>query len=263
MISESLSSLPPAPSPPPQAILAKLGPLVDEKVIIEGETFLIRRPEFSDRLLDQEAVITAFEADEYMPYWADLWPAARMLAKVIVHETWIPGTRALEVGCGLGLPGIVALGRGLKVTFSDYDACALHFAAENARVNGYEGFDLLQLDWRQPPNSLRVPVILASDLIYELRNVSPLVSFIKKVLAPGGVCLMTDQDRIPSHAFRETLAGEGLAFATQIVRTGEPGGRRLKGTLYRVRQPSFDPEPAATAGGVAHSPCPPSPLAPG
>ena len=51
-----------------------------------------------------------------------------------------------------------------------------------------------------------MPVILASDLIYELRNVEPLVAFVKKVLVPGGVCLLTDQDRIPSHALRETLS---------------------------------------------------------
>ena len=42
--------------------------------------------------------------------------------------------RALEVGCGLGLPGIVALSMGLQVTFSDYDACALRFAADEARL---------------------------------------------------------------------------------------------------------------------------------
>ena len=129
--------------------------------------------------------MTAFEEDEYMPYWADLWPAARMLAKVILRETWTPGTQALEIGCGLGLPGIAALSRGLQVTFSDYDACALQFAADNARLNGYQEFGLLHLDWRHPPASLKSPVILASDLIYELRNVVPLVEFIKKVLASG------------------------------------------------------------------------------
>jgi predicted nicotinamide N-methyase len=223
-----------SPAPSPEAILAKLGPLVHEKVIVDGQTFIIARPEFSDRLLEQPAVLNAFDADEYMPYWADLWPAARMLAKVILHENWQPGTLALEIGCGLGLPGIVALSRGLKVTFSDYDACALRFAADNARLNGYGDFGRAQIDWRHPPEGLRVPVILAADLIYELRNVAPLVEFVKKVLSPGGLCLLADQDRIPAHALRETLADERLTFTTKVLRAGEPGGRRLKGTLYRI-----------------------------
>ncbi len=225
------------PTPPPDEILARLGPIVRETVIVDGRTFLIERPSESDRLLDDPVVHAAFERDEYMPYWADLWPAARMLAKVILHEPWTAGTEALEIGCGLGLPGIVALACGLKVTFSDYDPCALHFAARNARLNGLEDFRTLRLDWRHPPADLRVPVLLASDLIYELRNIDPLVAFIQQVLAPDGVCLLTDQDRIPSHALRNALEAERLPYTTHLMRTGEPGGRRLKGTLYRIALP--------------------------
>ena len=77
-------------------------------------------------------------------------------------------------------------------------------------------------------------MILASDLVYELRNVKPLVAFIKKVLLPGGLCLLTDQDRIPAHVLRELLQSEGLPYTTRMMRAGEPGGRRMKGTLYRI-----------------------------
>ncbi|MHB1423634.1 MAG: class I SAM-dependent methyltransferase [Gemmataceae bacterium] len=225
----------PAARPPmPETPLDALGPLLREHVIVEERTFLIGRPSESDRLLDHPSVRTAFAADEYMPYWADLWPAARMLAKAILRETWTPGLSALEVGCGLGLPGIAALAMGLRVTFSDYDATALRFAADNARTNGFHAFDTLQMDWRYPPEDMQFPIVLASDLIYEMRNVAPLAALIRKMLAPGGVCLLTDQDRVPSHVLRDTLTAEGLPFSTKILRAGEPGGRRLKGTLYRI-----------------------------
>jgi predicted nicotinamide N-methyase len=225
----------PAVRPPmPETPVDALGPVLREQVIVEDRTFLIMRPSESDRLLDHPSVRCAFAADEYMPYWADLWPAARMLAKAILRETWLPGLRALEVGCGLGLPGIAAMAMGLHVTFSDYDSTALRFAADNARANGLHSFDTLQMDWRYPPENGQFPVILASDLIYEMRNVAPLVALIKKLLEPGGVCLLTDQDRVPSHVLRDTLTAEGLPFTTKIMRAGEPGGRRLKGTLYRI-----------------------------
>src|SRR5947209_7919187 len=161
--------------PLPETPVDALGPVVREKVFVEDQTFILTRPTDSDRLLDHPAIRSAFAADEYMPYWVDLWPAARMLAKVIARETWTPGQEALEIGCGLGLPGVVALSRGLRVTFSDYDATALRFATENARLNGFHDFRVLQMDWRQPPADLRVAVLLASDLIYEQRNVDPLV----------------------------------------------------------------------------------------
>jgi predicted nicotinamide N-methyase len=223
------------PAPAPENILDQLGPTVREKVVVEGREFFVSRPSQSDRLLDLPAVHEAFKQDEYMPYWADLWPAARMLAKTILRENWSPGLETLEIGCGLGLPGIVALAAGLKVTFSDYDPCALRFAADNARLNGFDDFRTMLLDWRHPPADLRAPILLAADLVYEVRNVEPLVRFIKQVLAPGGLCLLTDQDRVPAQAFRDALAAEALPYTTRVVRAGEPGGRRLKGTLYRIQ----------------------------
>jgi predicted nicotinamide N-methyase len=238
MNAEYPSIRPPMPETPVEA----LGPLVRESVLVEDRTFLLLRPGESDRLLDHPSIHAAFAADEYMPYWADLWPAARMLAKALCRESWPPGLEALEVGCGLGLPGIVALSLGLRVTFSDYDATALRFAADNARLNGFTDFHTLQMDWRYPPSGRRFPLILASDLIYEMRNVAPLVALIRHTLEPDGVCLLTDQDRVPSHVLRDTLTAEGMPFSTQILRAGEPGGRRVKGTLYRIRQRAARPE---------------------
>src|SRR5947209_11754159 len=196
------ADLPPSRPPLPETPADALGPLVREHVIVDDRSFTIARPGESDRLLDHPAICSAFAADEYLPYWADLWPAARMLAKAVLREPWGPGLTALEVGCGLGLPGIAALARGLHVVFSDYDATALRFAADNARLNRFDDFRLLQLDWPYPPDDRQVPVVLGSDLIYEMRNVAPLVVLVGRVLQPGGVCLLTDQDRVPSHVLR-------------------------------------------------------------
>ena len=226
----------PSSAPPPETVWDQLGGRVRETVLVEGRSFDIVRPAESQRLLDHPAVHAAFESDEYMPYWADLWPAARMLAQALVKETPRPQTRVLEIGCGLGLPGIVALSLGMNVTFSDYDACALRFAAENARLNGFNDYQTLQLDWRYPPSDLRFPLLLAADLIYELRNIEPLVRFIKQVLTDDGECRLTDEDRIPAQALRDTLSRESLTYTTQIARAAEPGGIRLKGTLYKVRR---------------------------
>jgi predicted nicotinamide N-methyase len=224
------------PQPPsPDTVEPWLGDIVRERVLVEDRTYLIARPARSDHLMDQPAVRSAFAADEYLPYWAELWPAARMLAKVILCEPWIAGTEALEIGCGLGLPGVVALSVGLRVTFSDYDPTALRFAVDNARLNGFSDFKMLQLDWRRPPEDLKVPVLLASDLVYEQRNVEPLVNLIARALAPGGICLLTDLDRLPGQSMRQALDKARLPYETAVVRAGEPGKGRYKGTLYRIR----------------------------
>jgi len=231
MNTEQKAGLYPLPETPIDAVSRT----VREHVVLEGQTFLIDRPDESDRLLDHPFVTNAFARDEYLPYWTDLWPAARMLAKVILREPWIPGIETLEIGCGLGLPGVAALAMGVRVTFSDYDATALRFAERNARLNGFDQLKLLQMDWRNPAEKLHFPIILASDLIYELRNVAPLVSLIKQVLVPDGLCLLTDQDRVHSQALRDTLSDEGMDYTVAAARAGEPGGKRVKGSLYRIR----------------------------
>jgi hypothetical protein len=134
-------------SPLPRTPVDALGPDITEKVILAERTFTIVRPSEPEKLLDHPAIRSAFDADEYLPYWTDLWPAARMLAKAILRQRWDfrpgEGPHALEVGCGLGLPGIAALAVGMKVTFSDYDATALDYAARNAELNGFRDFSVL------------------------------------------------------------------------------------------------------------------------
>lgn len=222
---------------PPEAITE----LVRETVFVGDRTFRIERPTDSDALFDHPWVRSAYAADGYTPYWARLWPSARMLAKVVLRENWEPYPRpvhVLELGCGLGLAGIACLARGLRVTFSDVDETALRFAATNARHNGYFDFSTLPIDLRCPPDDVKYPVVIGSDLMYEERLVDPLVRLLRAVLAPGGVCLITDPDRPPARVFRWKLLEAGYEVTAGFIRAGEPGGGRTKGTLYRIRNRS-------------------------
>lgn len=212
---------------------------VRETVFIDDYTFHIDRPADIDALFDHPWVRSAYAADEYIPYWATLWPSARMLAKAVIREPWEKypqPVRVLEVGCGLGLAGIACLARGLPVTFSDLDETALAFAAANARLNGFANFRTMPLDFRCPPDDVKYPVVIGSDLMYEERLVDPLVGLLRAVLAPGGVCLIADPDRTAARVFRWKLEEAGYAVTTGFARAGEPGGERTKGTLYRIRQ---------------------------
>lgn len=212
---------------------------IRETVFIDDYTFLVERPIDSDRLMDHPWVRSAYVADQYAPYWATLWPSARMLAKAVVREPWESypqPVRVLEIGCGLGLAGVACLARGLEVTFSDVDETALTFAATNAKLNGFTtGFRTQPIDFRSPPTDVKYPVVIGSDLMYEERFVSPLVGLLAAVLAPGGVCLIADPDRMPARVFKWKLQEAGYDVHAEFARAGEPGGERTKGTLYRIR----------------------------
>ena len=212
-----------------------VGELIHKPVTVGNTTFKITYPGDADRLLDHPSTHRAFNTDDYMPYWAELWPSAQMLGEALLQQSWPAGLTALEIGCGVGLPGVVALSLGMHVIFSDYDATAVEFAAQNARDNGFSNFETLPLDWRVPPD-LQVPLILAADVIYEERNIPPLVAFIQAVLAADGTCLVSDPDRSTRGGFCYALRQAKLKFTQQPMLADGPEDRQVKGTVYRIQR---------------------------
>ena len=124
------------------------------------------RPESAEALLDEEA----FAHDEFLPYWAELWPAAHALAAALPD---VAGLRVVELGCGLGLPSLVAAAREARVTATDWAAEAIDLLRRNAARNGLE-LTAECRDWREPWDE-RFELALAADVLYERRNAEPLV----------------------------------------------------------------------------------------
>lgn len=85
------------------------------------------------QVADSEALLAdiepvTFAEDERLPYWAELWPSAVALAHYVAKHLNLDGRHALEVGCGLGLVGVVAALQGARVLCTDYEEAALAFA---------------------------------------------------------------------------------------------------------------------------------------
>lgn len=203
-------------------------------------------PAAPERLLDEPRTIARFQQNEYIPYWAQLWPGARMLAahvaaRVADHSVR-PAARTLELGCGLGLTGIVAAVVGLDVTLSDYDEDALAFAAQSAALNGVGGLRTLALDWTLPPADLRrrlgaddFDLILAADALYEARNHAPLARCIATLLAAEGVAWLSDPGRSVADRFPDVAAGAGLSCESVAV-TASGDAQVLNGRIFVLRR---------------------------
>jgi predicted nicotinamide N-methyase len=219
------------------------GRRVRDEVTVAGRALLFDRPSGLDHLFDHPAVRSAYASDEYIPYWADLWPAAIMLGEVVAAEPWeewptrpaseTPPIEALEFGCGLGISGMVALSRGLHVTFSDVDEAAVQLAAANARLNGFHHFETAAIDLRATPER-QFSVLLAADVCYELRLTEAVAKFVKASLAPGGLALLTDTDRYSARPLRWLLEQDGFDVAVTPMKAAAPQGTMQKGFLYRI-----------------------------
>ncbi|RQD76135.1 MAG: methyltransferase domain-containing protein [Candidatus Syntrophonatronum acetioxidans] len=118
---------------------------------------------------DIEALVTNPDDEDNIPYWADIWPAARPMAWHIWDHMDFQGAEVMELGAGLGLPGIVAGLKGARVTFSDYKEEALEMTVVNARANGVEEVETYLGDWRDFKLDKKFDWILGSDILYNPR----------------------------------------------------------------------------------------------
>jgi len=170
-----------------------------------GEVELsLLRPVSPDALLDE----AAFARDEFLPYWAELWPAAMALAAALPD---VAGLCVVELGCGLGLPSLVAAARGAEVTASDWAEDAVALLRENAARNGLELRAEVR-DWREPWSE-RFDVVIAADVLYERRNVEPLLERLRE-LAPIAYVGLAGR---PYEAEFLGKAGSAIEIAERVV----------------------------------------------
>jgi predicted nicotinamide N-methyase len=195
--------------------------LVEESVPLRGAALDVLRPRDAEALLDE----LAFEREEYLPYWAELWPSGVALARRVAARA-LRGARVLELGCGLGLPSLAAALAGGRVLATDWSPQAIELLRDNAARNGAE-LETAVVDWQRPAPLLeRAPwdLVLGADLLYERRNVAPLLELLPALLGQRGELWLADPGRAPAGAF--LAAFERLAEAADGPVT-----------VYRLRPP--------------------------
>jgi len=221
----------PAPAPGSPGAWERLSrrfQLTQAEVGLAGRRLLI--PELADPVAYIEA-----RGQGDLPYWTKLWPAALVLAE-LAGSLQPQGGPILELGAGLGLPGLAAALGGRRVILTDLDPDALEFAQAAVEINGLE--DLCQvraLDWTDPPPDLTgFSTILGAEILYQPQLYPGLVTLLERLLAPGGVAYISHQERPFAIGFFK-LAQERFAIrATQRLLRGEEGP--LKIILYALKK---------------------------
>ena len=183
--------------------------LSSETLRVAGVELTLLRPSSPEALIDEDA----FARDEFLPYWAELWPAATALAEALPE---VAGLRVVELGCGLGLPSLVAAARGARVTACDWSEDAIELLRENATRNNVEVRSLVR-DWRVPWGE-RFDLALAADVLYEQRNVAPVLARLTE-LAPRALVGLAGR---PYEAEFLRAAGRVEQVADRVVGIGQP-----------------------------------------
>jgi predicted nicotinamide N-methyase len=175
--------------------------LVEETVSFrDGRDLRIVRPRDSEELLEERA----FDHEELLPYWAEVWPSSLALARAIGSRS-LRGARTLELGCGLGLVSIAAARAGARVLATDWSAGAIRFTTDNAALNDVEVTTAV-VDWSAPDEIVAgAPwqLVLGSDVLYEKRNVTQMIDLLPRLVRRTGEVWIADPGRQTSMEFLE------------------------------------------------------------
>ena len=190
--------------------------------------YRVWQPPDLDALID----VAAFERDERIPYWANVWESAIVLAEEVAALDG-RGRSFLELGCGIGLPAIVAARRGFAATATDYEDDALEAVRYNAERNGATGLVSRLVDWRNPPDDLRgFDHVVAADVLYENHHAVALVAMIARTLAPQGVAWVTDPAWASSSGRRCHRGRVGLQHPPLFEQPFCPAGQPYRPQTY-------------------------------
>ena len=212
---------------------------VRDEVEVGGAVLSILRPRSAEDLIDE----ADYARDERLPYWAELWPSARALAGRLARRR-LAGLRVVELGCGVGLPAIVAALGGADVLATDWYEPALAFTRANAAAAGAR-VGTMAVDWRNPPPALlsrgAADLVIGADLLYEERNGPALAALLPRLLPPGGEALIADPRRPGAAGLIDPLPGRRLGPRPR----GREGGRPPRRVgVRRPPAPARRPEPS-------------------
>ncbi|MFQ6040171.1 MAG: methyltransferase [Candidatus Poribacteria bacterium] len=218
----------------PQLISPKYYDVKTDKYSVGTEWITITMVDDTNRLLDEMSTKDHLLETNF-PFWAELWPSGLALARYIWSNVDFQGEQVLELGCGLGIVGIVAQKKQAKVLMTDYNDDALMFARYNAIKNRCEDIRFHRMDWRYPNlDNQKFKYIIASDVIYEEQNWLPIVNIFDVHLEARGKAILAEPNRPNARGFFEILRRKGFSFS-RIQETVSLNKRVSHVSIYRIR----------------------------
>ena len=182
-------------------------PATLSSIDVGGEAIALWEVADLERHVDRTALLAGDDPPE-PPYWAHRWTGAAVLAEAVPR-----GARsAVELGCGLGLPGLAAARRGARVTFVDRVAAPLAFVRASAAANRLADVQCVVADITTPAVAGPFDLVLAAEVLYDRTAFDAVAHTIARLLAPGGRALVADARRIDTRGFYSALDAAGLAW---------------------------------------------------
>ena len=168
-----------------------------------------------DVVRDEAAQLGVTADRELYPFGLMIWESAVVLADVMDERgQQLHGRKILELGCGVGLPGLVAQQQGAYVVQTDHDALALALCRHNAALNRITGVEQFVGDWQDWTHAQRYDLVIGADIIYDTADYEVLEKVFRNTVAPRGEILLTDPMRQQTIALFTVMEDAGWIIDT-------------------------------------------------
>lgn len=225
--------------------LEALTSLVSATVPIPGTPvkFVVTVPESIEPLLDD----AANDPEDNLPYWAEIWPSGIALAgELIRNPELVRGLPVLELGCGVGITAVAAMMAGARLVATDYSPQSLNLTALNCLRAGQPVPELRQVNWRDADANLLQsngepwPLVLAADVLYEERDITPVLSVLERIIAPGGMAWLAEPGRRVARAAVDLAHSNGWQVQSRTLNGPWHGANKVDChvTVHRMIRPS-------------------------
>ncbi len=201
--------------PPSHPIQEIEYPLVQRKFSFGSETLIIEELVDVEDSIDivfkwlESKNLPASEIEHLAPYFGKIWPAALGLAQWVADEgKKLKNKTLLEIGCGLGMPGLLASKLGATVTLSDGHPDVARFLERNLKINNISTIDFVTPNWHTGQVcEQKFDYVIASDVLYESYHPDFFAKIFDTQASSKGVIVLTDPGRAYIQRFIKNMNG--------------------------------------------------------
>lgn len=148
-----------------------------------------------------------------------LWASSLAVVGALGSKSCLSNLKVIELGAGVGAPGLFCASRGAEVVLSDCAPESLRLLRRNvsaapapARVEEADFTNISRVGLLG-----RFDLVLSTECVYEAGVAEPLIACIASLLSPGGCVILANTDRpIAGPKIREQIRKAAAKFGLSV-----------------------------------------------